>query len=635
MVKLPDWQEIGLPRVSGGREIGGYDISPYARGQQARAKAVEESGRAISEGGRAVAGGLARQGEAISEAGSRIGKAEGELGSSIVQVYIEKNRWEYNQAHAQQLTNQIDLYSELQKDTDWQTMPDRYGKTIKKVNEDAASLIGDPRMRERFLIDTKSSVAQFGSNVLSHARKLEGNSNIAYVQAQGDKFINQGVNAPDEGTRTAVIDTHNSLVDGLAARGFVTPQHAFQMKKTWAERYATANVLSLIEKNPAEAVRQLEDVKSMHSIIPEDQRLNLLTRARSANIGEQYTVQRLVEDDVTSMLKTGEGVSGITTQRIMSAFGPRGAKAVIEWQEAKTDAKMIYSATNDMDLLTDSALEQRVSGYEPKPGGVGFQHQQKVYEEIKNRATKTLTQRYNDPALAVAKDPDVKAAAASVSDADPSSYQRLGDARIAAQTKLGLPDEVRTPLTKAEALHYAAPLQRMLPGQERETLTLVADRLQKRYGDEADRAFEHVLRAHKLDAETAKRAMPILKNLISGEAPGTKVTRTADQQTELAAADNAVTAQSGMTPGGVRERMTQPPVQVPQTSLRERYMNMGNGAAPELPREAATKPEKPVPPVPDIMALRKNPKLAPRFDQKYGPGSAKKILDAYPVGVPQ
>lgn len=226
MAKLPGIADLGAtPTADPTRPVGTYDASPVGR-----------AGAALAEGGRAL-------GQGITKAGEGIGALE-----------LDKSRWEYAQAHADQLTNKIELTNEVQQDTDYPTMSERYSTRIAEVNRNAAGRISDPRMRERFVSDSKPDVAQFNSSVLSHARKLNNDADIAYTQEQGNKFIDQGVSASDDATQRQVIDTHNQLVDGLVAKGAITAPQAVAMKQAWAHQYATASALRLADTDPDAAV---------------------------------------------------------------------------------------------------------------------------------------------------------------------------------------------------------------------------------------------------------------------------------------------------------------------------------------------------------------------------------------------
>lgn len=284
-----------------------------------------------------------------------------------------------------------------------------------------------------------------------------------------------------------------------------------------------------------------------------------------------------------------------------------------------------FNAAKTMPYDEQRAVLDRMAPQSDRPG---FAAAAQRYQKFQASLDKINKHRAEDPAGSVNDDDAVKAAQAQYDPKKPETFHALVAARLAAQEARGIDDFSRSPMTRGETMALSVPLQRMLPGQETTTLRAVADEVQKRYGDNADKAFEYLLRQHKLDADSARRAVPIIKNLAAGQTPGTPITRSYDQASELGNAEKAVAGVDA-----ARHVINVNPGRIMAQSAR----GEGPAAAPALakPQETTAKPEKPVPPAGDIMALRKNPKLQQRFDEKYGPGAAKKILDAYPIGVAQ
>lgn len=218
MAKLPGILDLGAVTGAPGRPVGTYDPSGFARG-----------GQAIAAGVQAAGGGVAK------------------LGEGVEAYSLDKNRWEYAQAHADFLSRKIDRDATLATDVNYgpddsgKTMPERYGADIKDINAKSATLISDPRMRERFTSTTEPVVEQGIKTAEAHARGLENNALVAYVQQQGENFKGKAVSADDD-TRAGIVDTYNGLVDGLVAKGARTPTEAVGMKQAWAQQYAVADL---------------------------------------------------------------------------------------------------------------------------------------------------------------------------------------------------------------------------------------------------------------------------------------------------------------------------------------------------------------------------------------------------------
>lgn len=333
---------------------------------------------------------------------------------------------------------------------------------------------------------------------------------------------------------------------------------------------------------------------------------------------ETYTVQRLIKDDLASLRDTGYGASDLPAERVEAALG---ADKAAEWQRQRGEAHSIYLATNDLPSLNEEQIGLRLQSWQPQPGEKNYATRQAVYSALTEKVDELRKLRMEDPARSVASSPTVRAALTNFDEKNPKAWQDLANARLAAQEAAGIEDA--SPITRQEALALTVPLRRMLPGQEKETLTEIAQAMQERFGDNADLAFSYALRAHKVEAQTAQQAARILKRIIRGDAVTTADARGFDQSTEIASAERAVkateaprSAASFIAPGAVAGGMLSDMGDVPP-------------AVTATPKPA--EPETKTPPARAIMALRENPSLSADFDKKYGKGTAKKILETYPI----
>jgi hypothetical protein len=337
---------------------------------------------------------------------------------------------------------------------------------------------------------------------------------------------------------------------------------------------------------------------------------------------DTHAVKGLIEDDVASLRQTGEGVPDPVglSERIRRIYGENG---VGEWQAHREEASAFYGATHDRATLTETEMEQRLGELEPKAGTPNFARMQRIHDEVAKDYTRLRKEREDDPAGSVAGDTTVKKLHAASDPNKPETMQALVEARLSAQNAAGIPEEARSPITRHEALALTAPLRRMLPGQERETVGAMAQQFQQMFGSHADQAFAYALRVHKVDAETSAAAARVVKKLALGEPVAPEEARMADTETDIKAADAAVKG----TPSN------QPPPFGAQRKGENPGRAIVKGRKGEEGKGGEGKPVPPPPPADDIVALRNNPSLADRFDAKYGPGTAKKILDAYPVAA--
>jgi soluble lytic murein transglycosylase-like protein len=385
-----------------------------------------------------------------------------------------------------------------------------------------------------------------------------------------------------------------------------------QFMRMWERKVDAATGQALPDKT--EAFSRARDILSSINASPATEAATLTYLGRryaheeSETALETQKVEGLVKSDLSSMLATGRGVDDLNPYRVQRALG---ATAAQKWSDDRNDALATWTATHDLPSLTNAQIEDRLTSIAPKSGDADFARKQAIYEKAGEAATALRKQRDIDPAGSVALDPTVQAAAVQAHQPGTVTLGPLVDARLAAQTRAGIPKENQSPITQAEAVTLTRPLRTMLPGQEREVLTSMAKNFQTLFGDNADTAFEYALRVHKVEAEVAQVAVRLMKKLNLGQVPTQEETRAADATTEVAKADAAVNAGSNAA------------YTVPGFGMGPDQQAVDAGAAAR--RAGVNLPAR------AIIDLRLNPKLAVDFDKKYGAGTAAKILENYPV----
>jgi hypothetical protein len=268
----------------------------------------------------------------------------------------------------------------------------------------------------------------------------------------------------------------------------------------------------------------------------------------------------------------------------------------------------------DMPSADLRAMVEAVRPAPDLPGGMTLAAQRQAFLEKSRQEIEK--QRRDDPAGAVGKSPAVAEALRQYDPQHPETFRSVANARVAAQETLGIPVEYRSPITKDEALQMTAPLRRILPGQERDKVSEVVDRFDKMFGPDWPQAFTYAMGVHGESQAVKEAAAGVIRKYLKGQPVAPGEARQADQRDEVDAAQQAVTA--------TKPRPTfswDQPANRPSTApWNQKPGNKGEGEGKQ----------QIVPPSDDIMALRRNPSLSPRFDQKYGLGTAKKILDSYP-----
>lgn len=255
---LPGPEDLGaLPRIEGSRPIGSFDGTALARGQTAAARSDEAAARVTGRSNELAIRQEAEGARAEAAALTSFGGNVVQLGQGAAALELDKQRYQYAQANSQFVSGKIDLDDKYEKDQDYPTLKDRYEKDLAKLRKTSSGMIESPRMRDRFVTDTEPNFAQGLHTANQRARRLEGEENVAYVERQGDKFIDQATKTTDQQQRQQIVDAHSMLVGGLKERGFVTATQADGMMQTWARRYALTDGLTRSESDPQGVINEL------------------------------------------------------------------------------------------------------------------------------------------------------------------------------------------------------------------------------------------------------------------------------------------------------------------------------------------------------------------------------------------
>ena len=221
MAKLPDWTDLGgTPNVqpNGPRYVGRYDLSPLMRSAEDQARAGAFAGAEIAS-----------------------------VGSAGAQVEQQKGLQQYTGAHAQLSAGLVNLHSEMQKDADYATAPERYGKKIADLVAENSASISNPAARQRFTALVAPMEAEARARVASHVRNLYNSDLNGHGDQQNSQQINQAVQANDENVQRLALDSVNSNIDLRVRAGALMPLAGYHAKVNAADQFATGVVQAAAE----------------------------------------------------------------------------------------------------------------------------------------------------------------------------------------------------------------------------------------------------------------------------------------------------------------------------------------------------------------------------------------------------
>ncbi|CAM5774909.1 hypothetical protein LMIY3S_04758 [Labrys miyagiensis] len=391
---------------------------------------------------------------------------------------------------------------------------------------------------------------------------------VAFLKARGFK---PGMGILDlYSTINAGSPGHYDASDGRnTVRGHVAQMVAAQGGRAKAVLDGTADDIDTAA-GADQTPRFTQPGNPLFNVFSPEQRQQMFAGVQANASRDRGEVTSLVKDDIASIEATGQGNTSLSPQRVGNSLGNDAADG---WLQQRQAAQTYYAATKDFSTLSDQAIQQRLTSLAPQPGQPGFIMADQYYAKAQQVAQAVMQQRQADPAGAVAQ-PNTLAS------------PQAAKARLAAQTSLGIPAIMQSPITAAEAQPYALALTKALPGQEKQALQEITQGLIKTYGPEnADAAMSYILGQAKYDASTKAIVGSIFRKLGLGQPITRDDARQFDDAQKTDAANKAVAGILGPNQG---------PLPTPDTQA--------------------------------IDMLRSNPGLAPKFDAVYGPGRAAQVL---------
>lgn len=346
----------------------------------------------------------------------------------------------------------------------------------------------------------------------------------------------------------------------------------------------------------------------------------------SQQIKEKANFETKVKNATTEALNTGQPPTNpVPREDFIRQYGERDGQNHYNDYAADIEFGVKYKGMQDM---PDSQMNTVVEQSMPAPGDPAYDHKFKNYQRLQKAAVALQKERREDPATAVSRISTVAAAYAqyaATGGKDPEAFQKVAQARLTAQEQMGIEPELRTPITKTEALRETMPLKTMLPdpASVQKTLREVGQKFNKMFGPEAERAFSYALRAQRIDAETAQVAATMVKKLGLGQGVTRADAAAIDEAREADAAAVAVSPSRAPVPTP-EALVTTSRLQAIGAPTVQAYT--GRGTTIDRGIEPSSWPF-PAPPSQSVADLLTDNSLSKDFDAKYGAGMAKEIIE--------
>lgn len=407
------------------------------------------------------------------------------------------------------------------------------------------------------------------------------------------------------------LSSHNG---GINARRRATEAANIQGKNGPGERPSMQNqaeILTDIDNDPSLSPQAKAAATAQVN--------KLYTISRNHQVKTQAQFDERLKNSESEAVKSGSTVDPIPETDFVSQYGD--VQGPVKYREYVSNVQ--YGADyKSMQGMSDVEMDQTIDYREAsiQPGSPSYAKDQTNITRLRTGADKLKQERQNDPAGAVSRMEPVMEATKGYDPKKPETFGPLAAARMAAQEQLGIPAENQSPITKREAEAFMKPLMLALPGQKMDALEKIGVQFRGMFGDNADRAFLYGLRVMKVQGEVAASAEGVLRSLSEGKPLTEAERRDAREKTQAADIEAALSK-------------TAPPAKLDTWMFADPGGGgfTGFGAPVDAPSSGNDAGKRPTPNGGAIRDLRDNPSTAAQFDDVYGPGTAKKLMEQYPA----
>jgi hypothetical protein len=251
----PTPEELGsLLHIPGSRPIGGYDLSPFARGAQQ-----------------------------IADAGTRFGQEVEDIGKATYKIGRQQALTEAVNADAVIHGRLIEARERYRNDPDYATLAQRWSEEAGKVVEDGLSQISNEGLREHVRGKLAVPLAQESAAIQDQAFRGAANAHAASRDRYRRNLVQHISLEPNDSLFAGAVDSLHSAIDDAVTRGFVTPEQALDEKRRSALALSAGQYARMSRVDPERAIRELESRDRGHPLLaqlPQQLKDSLIQQAR-------------------------------------------------------------------------------------------------------------------------------------------------------------------------------------------------------------------------------------------------------------------------------------------------------------------------------------------------------------------
>jgi hypothetical protein len=384
--------------------------------------------------------------------------------------------------------------------------------------------------------------------------------------------------------------------DGTGYRGVVMRDgsHAFLAPEGAAETSTVDDPNTYDGPHPELTQKQR---RHLHNVIVDDQNKQMA--------GTREELKNSLDSEVESIRRTGKGSP--TYEGVVKQAGALlTANQIKDHEIARAEAEYEYQLLGGLERLTTDAIADKLQRVKPEAGEMSYKAHARALDRAIKFSGELQEMRDSDPAAAVdpgiRSGPDQAAIPMRVSgriiEADPDVEKArtakggpfaIMDARLAAQAKVGIAPDMRSPITKAEATRLLVPVAGLKGDDLAGPFTDLAIRIEQQYQHHAPAVLRYLARVMYPDR--------LSREIVTDEL--TKVLK-----------------KPGMAVMDAKKLKELEDINAHENARRKGWQNESTTGPTTRPTQR------------HILYLIENPHQAAFFDQKFGKGSAKQILEA-------
>ena len=340
----------------------------------------------------------------------------------------------------------------------------------------------------------------------------QGKMNEEIVENGFDKFIGKqvgGVTVTQAGLHAALhlggVGSTRTFLSGKGDPSDGATRISDYMRK-FASAQPGADVAQFLPADRAQSIAH----NSQAELARDARQAEHLVETKKRTAIEE--LNRQLENDIAMIADRGVGDENIKREAIVALAGEGKAK---DWEADRNRASRIFTAVSLAPTARDSELGQVLDDMQPQPGSYGYAEDLKAYAQVAKRIEAIRELRAEDPALAVADMPTVRAAQAAAQYEEvagekritPQSAQAVMRTSLAAQEGLGIINPQALP--KHEARDLGAKLRVAYGSKDDAKVEALGKQIYNTYGpDLAPRVMKSVIehaslpdRAHEASQE--------------------------------------------------------------------------------------------------------------------------------------